>query len=100
MRAAAPGRGSLPARSATDTAESRRPSELVAPLVGRAAAFGQLVGRYQQARQGQPQAVLVVGEAGIGKTRLAGEVTALGRGQGDEVLSAQRFDTGGRLRHS
>ncbi len=97
IRAAAPRRGSLPARSATDTAESRRPSELVAPLVGRAAAFGQLVGRYQQARQGQPQAVLVVGEAGIGKTRLAGEFTAWARAQGAEVLSGQAFEMGGRL---
>jgi len=79
------------------TAGSRPPRELVAPLVGRAAAFGQLVGRYQQARQGQPQAVLVVGEAGIGKTRLAGEFMAWARAQGAEVLSGQAFEAGGRL---
>jgi predicted ATPase len=46
----------------------------VAPLVGRAAAFTQLVGGFQQARQGQPQIVLVGGEAGIGETRLASEM--------------------------
>src|SRR5258707_552912 len=61
----------LPPPPSTTAAESRPPSVLVAPLVGRAAAFTQLASLYQQARQGQPQAVLVVGEAGIGKTRLA-----------------------------
>jgi DNA-binding SARP family transcriptional activator len=97
IRATAPRRGSLPPRSAMDTAESRPPSELAAPLVGRAAAFGQLVARYQQARQGQPQAVLVVGEASIGKTRLAGEFMAWARAQGAGVLSGRAFEMGGRL---
>ena len=88
-------RGSRPARPAITA--SRPPSELVAPLVGRAAAFSQLVAHYQQARQGQPQAVLVVGEAGIGKTRLASEFVAWARAQGAEVLSGQAFEMGGRL---
>src|SRR2546422_2470217 len=87
----------LPIRSSTTTAESRLPSELVAPLVGRAGAFSQLVGRYQQARQGQPQAVLVVGEAGIGKTRLTSEFVAWAQAQGAEVLSGQAYEAGGRL---
>src|SRR6266853_717479 len=66
---AAARRGTSPAT----TVESRSTGELLAPLVGRASAFSQLVGSFQQAREGQPQAVLVVGEAGIGKTRLARE---------------------------
>src|SRR5436309_757739 len=66
---AATSRGSTPARPAA--VESGPPGELVAPLVGRAAAFRQLVGSFQQARGGQAQVVLLVGEAGIGKTRLA-----------------------------
>src|SRR5713226_3232532 len=69
---AAARRGTSPAT----TVESRSTGELLAPLVGRAAAFSQLVGSFQQARGGQPQAVLVVGEAGIGKTRLAREWVA------------------------
>src|SRR2546422_3692217 len=73
------------------------PSELVAPLVGRAGAFSQLVGRYQQAQEGQPQAVFVVGEAGIGKTRLAREFVAWARAQGAEALSGHAFEMGGRL---
>ena len=71
--------------------------ELVAPLVGRAVAFSQLAGIFQQARQGLPQAVLVVGEAGIGKTRLASEFVAWARAQGAEVLSGHAFELGGRL---
>src|SRR5579864_437758 len=87
--------GSPPAHPST--AASEPPSELVAPLVGRAATFHQLVVPYQQARQGQPQTVLVVGEAGIGKTRLAHEFVAWARVQGAEVLSGQAFEMGGRL---
>jgi transcriptional regulator with AAA-type ATPase domain len=71
IRTTAATRESLPTRPATTPTESRPPGELVAPLVGRQASFSQLVRSFQQARGGRPQAVLVVGEAGIGKTRLA-----------------------------
>jgi len=90
-------RGSPPARPTTATATRVPTSELVAPLVGRAGAFSQLVTHYQQARQGQPQAVFVMGEAGIGKTRLAGEFVAWARAQGADVSSGQVFEMGGRL---
>ncbi|HEX6555683.1 MAG TPA: bacterial transcriptional activator domain-containing protein [Ktedonobacteraceae bacterium] len=64
VRATAAGsRGSRPAPSSPARVESQPPGEWVAPPVGRAAAFTQLVGRYQEARQGRPQAVLVVGSA-------------------------------------
>jgi len=87
--------GSPPAHPST--AASEPPSELVAPLVGRATTFRQLVVPYQQARQGQPQMVLVVGEAGIGKTRLAHEFVAWARAQGAELLSGRAFEMEGRL---
>src|SRR6266849_2402940 len=77
--------------------ESRPPGELVAPLVGRVAAFTQLVGSLQQSRQGRPQAVLVEGEAGIGKTRLTRDFGAWALAQGADVLSGQAFEMGGRL---
>ena len=79
------------------TAESRPPGELVIPLVGRAAAFRHLVGNLQQTRGGQPRAVLVEGEAGIGKTRLASEFGAWAKAQGAEVLRGHAFEMGGRL---
>jgi DNA-binding SARP family transcriptional activator len=94
---AAARRESQPTHSSTITTQSRPPGELVAPLVGRQASFSQLVGRFQQARGGQPQAVLVVGEAGIGKTRLAREFVAWARAQGAEVLAGHAFEMGGRL---
>src|SRR5207302_10802460 len=78
-------------------AASEPPCALVAPLVGRASAFRQLVGNFQQVRSGQPQAVLVVGEAGIGKTRLTSEWLAWARAQGAEVLVGHVFEMGGRL---
>src|SRR2546429_1453864 len=52
IRATATRRGSHPARHSIAKAENQPPSELVAPLVGRAQAFAQLTGPYQQARQG------------------------------------------------
>lgn len=67
------------------------------PLVGRASAFNQLIGSFQQAQQGQPQAVLVVGEAGIGKTRLVTEFVARAQSQGAEVLCGYAIAMGGRL---
>ncbi len=50
-----------------------------------------------EAQQGQPQAVLLVGEAGIGKTRLAREFVAWAAAQGAEVLRGHAFELGGRL---
>ena len=52
---------------------------------------------YQLAHRGQPQAVLVVGEAGIGKTRLTREWATWAAAQGALVLSGQAFEMGGRL---
>src|SRR5438270_2781146 len=97
IRATAASLRSPTARPSTTLAESQPPGELVAPLVGRAAAFSQLVGSFQQARQGQPQAVPVVGEAGIGKTRLVSEFIAWVRAQGTDVLAGQAIEMGGRL---
>jgi DNA-binding SARP family transcriptional activator len=82
---------------ATPPVASRPPGEVVAPLIGRAAAFGLLVERYQLARAGQAQAVLLLGETGVGKTRLASEFVAWARAQGAEVLVGQAFELGGHL---
>ena len=96
IRAVKVSKGVAPAHASL-TVKNRPPGELIAPLVGRAKAFRQLVGIYQQAQQGKPQAVLLVGEAGIGKTRLAGEFVAWTWNQGAEVLRGRVFELGGRL---
>ncbi|HLH63185.1 MAG TPA: AAA family ATPase [Ktedonobacteraceae bacterium] len=89
-----PGPSRLSARRTTSTAQSQPPGELTAPLVGRTASINQLVDRFQQAQQGLPQAVLLVGETGIGKTRLASEFMAWARVQGADVLSGHAFEVG------
>src|SRR5579883_655317 len=70
---------------------------LEGPLVGRAAEFARLIGSYAQVQEGRAQAVLLEGEAGIGKTRLACEFLAWAAAQGAEVLEGHAVGMGGRL---
>ena len=99
IRASAAGpQGGQRVRSTSPTlTRTRRSEELVAPLVGRHTPFSQLAESFQQARSGQPQTVLVAGEAGIGKTRLIREWATWAAAQGALVLSGQAFEMGGRL---
>jgi predicted ATPase len=48
-----------------------RQSGTVAPIVGRDQELGLLLERWKQARSGEGQAVLLTGEAGIGKSRIS-----------------------------
>ena len=63
------------------------------PFVGRGAEFSRLMTLYEQASCGQPQVVLLEGEAGIGKTRLAAEFLDWVRAQGANVLEGRAFQT-------
>jgi tetratricopeptide (TPR) repeat protein len=56
-------------------------------LVGRAGELAQLGAALERARAGSPAAVLVAGEAGVGKTRLVTEFAALATAGGVSVLS-------------
>jgi DNA-binding SARP family transcriptional activator len=67
------------------------------PLVGRSNEFVRLVESYHAARQGSGRVAVVRGEAGIGKTRLAGELAAWATGRGGDVLNGRAFQAGGRL---
>jgi predicted ATPase len=55
------------------------------------------VAGYQQLCQGQAQGVLVVGEAGVGKTRLAKEFVSWTRAQGADVMIGHAFEMRGHL---
>ena len=58
-------------------------------LVGREAELDQLLRAVRGARAGQPSCTLVVGEGGVGKTRLLGEATAAARRMGLGVAAGR-----------
>ncbi|HET6658501.1 MAG TPA: BTAD domain-containing putative transcriptional regulator, partial [Rubrobacter sp.] len=62
------------------------PSGLEVPLVGRQEEFGALASEYQAASTGQMRLVAILGEAGIGKTRLAKEFLLWARARKADVL--------------
>src|SRR5436309_177446 len=66
-------------------------------FLGRTAEFGTLIECYQRAQAGQPQLVLLQGETGIGKTRLASEFLGWAQAQGADVLVGRALQTGRQL---
>ena len=84
----------LPAEPASIsvTASSSSSERLVAltmsgpALVGRDAELASLTGFWERARDGRRQVVMISGEPGIGKTRLAAEIAVLAQGEGARVL--------------
>jgi DNA-binding SARP family transcriptional activator len=67
------------------------------PLLGRTAELSTLIRVYHRTQRGQTQVVLLEGEVGIGKTRLATEFLAWAGIEGADVLQGQAFETGGQL---
>ncbi|MHA6782446.1 ATP-binding protein [Pseudonocardia saturnea] len=63
------------------------PAPEPAPLVGRETELRELVDRWDEAADGRPGPVLVVGEAGIGKTALVEALAAVARRSGALVLT-------------
>jgi DNA-binding SARP family transcriptional activator len=95
-------RHTAPVRSAQVRSPQTSPEQplaalLDAPFLGRTAEFGALIERYQYAHAGQPQIVLLQGESGIGKTRLATEFVHWAQAQGADVLVGQTLQTGRQL---
>ena len=62
------------------------------PFVGRRREVDQLVGWLDDARAGRPQVALVVGDAGIGKTRLVRELAATARAHGSAVFAGRGYE--------
>ncbi|HEY6406735.1 MAG TPA: AAA family ATPase [Ktedonobacteraceae bacterium] len=67
------------------------------PLIGRAAEYGRLIEAFHAAMLGQTQVVLLTGEAGIGKTRLANEFLGWAAAHDADVLQGRAFEMGGQL---
>ncbi len=89
-------RNASPPRGAHSGAGRRTSTErplLDVPFVGRGAEFSRLMTLYEQASNGQAQVVLLEGEAGIGKTRLAASFLDWVRTQGADVLEGRTFQT-------
>src|SRR5262245_12508504 len=63
-------------------------------LVGREAEFAALRDLLKRARAGEPAAMLVGGEAGVGKTRLVAEFLAYAQAEGAQVLAGQCLELG------
>jgi DNA-binding SARP family transcriptional activator len=78
----------IPAVAAT----SRAPVVEV-PLIGRCAELGQLRGAFERAYAGQGSVVTVLGEAGIGKTRLISELIAAAEERGCRVLLGRCYES-------
>ncbi|PDV98239.1 ATP-binding protein [Candidatus Chloroploca asiatica] len=86
--------------SAVAPREAPAPPTAIAPLVGRATELATLQAAWQQTRAGLPGLVLIAGETGIGKTRLAEELAAwLGR-QGVRVATAACYATTEQLAYA
>lgn len=67
------------------------------PLVGRAQEHRALARAFRQAQSGQTRLVIVEGEAGIGKTRLASEFLDWAGATGAQTMAGRAYETGGRL---
>jgi DNA-binding SARP family transcriptional activator len=70
---------------------------VAAGLVGRSAELGVLEEVWRTAVTGHAGLALVHGAAGVGKTRLVGEVAALARGSGAVVATSRCFGSAGQL---
>ncbi|WP_159587168.1 ATP-binding protein [Chelativorans xinjiangense] len=67
------------------------------PFVGRNLEWNQLIEAWNTARQGRAHLLLVTGEPGIGKSRLALELGRRVRADGHLVASARAYEAAGRL---
>lgn len=81
----------------TQARQMPEPALIEAPLMGREVEFFQLVTAYHKIARGGTQVVILEGEAGIGKTRLATEFLGWAAAQGADILQGRAFETGGRL---
>ena len=73
------------------------PGGNVAPLVGREVELDRLVAAWRRASDGNGQMVAILGEAGIGKTRLAEELLDRAGQYGTAAVRTRCYAAGGRL---
>ena len=86
---------SAPVSASLSIAQSHEQASSI-PLVGRQPAWQQLLRHWQQAQQGHAHFALIVGEAGIGKSRLAEEMMLWVERQGNAVAHARAYGSDNR----
>src|SRR5262245_35429144 len=89
LRPAAPNRNEVQGKEVAHVAKS--------PFVGRDLEWKQLNEAWNTARRGGAHLLLVTGEPGIGKSRLALELGRRVRAEGHAVASARAYEAAGRL---
>jgi DNA-binding SARP family transcriptional activator len=87
-----PGGGAIMARGGAAPAAARGAGD-ARGLAGRADELRQLRGAWNDAAVGHPALILVSGEAGMGKTRLAAELTHIATATGGTLLTARCYET-------
>jgi DNA-binding SARP family transcriptional activator len=80
-----------------DKAQGRDLPVAESPFVGRDLEWNQLVEAWNSAQEGRAHLLLVTGEPGIGKSRLALELGHRVRAEGHVVASARAYEAAGRL---
>jgi DNA-binding SARP family transcriptional activator len=85
----------LPKRVRDDLLPSAMLDEM--PFVGRGTEFSALVAEFHRVSQGRAGAVVLIGEAGIGKTRLASEFLLWTEAEGAKVARGRAFESSGQL---
>ncbi len=78
-------------RPATEAWYSTSPS-FYGSLIGRESEWDRLRATWRQVLQGKPRVVLIEGESGVGKSRLAGDFTRWVTAEGGTVLIGHGFD--------
>lgn len=76
------------------------PRTSVYPLVGRQTEWQAILGAWQETEAGQPRLLVIRGEAGIGKTRLAEELVDWCRPQAVTALTARSYGGEGSLAYA
>lgn len=88
----------LPGRPPSGPRQQQRPNGT--PLVGRSAERARLTAAWRASEAGRPQLVLVSGDPGIGKTRLAEEFAAWAAHRGATIATARAHAAEGSLAYA
>src|SRR5204862_393098 len=82
-----------PPRSTRATSSRRVVSALEVPLIGRAAEMERLASLLKDALDGHGRLVTLIGEAGIGKTRVVAELATSAEQGGGRVLLGRSYES-------